>query len=71
MTVRGRNWKRGSISHAFNEPGFAVLIKSSLKKDKHPVPSTKSQINPNDRNPRQNRLGHLKLKFGAYSEFGI
>jgi hypothetical protein len=31
----------------------------------------KSQINPNDRNPKQNRLGHSELEFRVYLEFGI
>jgi len=26
MTVRGIKWKRGSISHAFKEPGFTLSI---------------------------------------------
>jgi len=26
MTVRGKNWNRGSINHAFKEPGFTLSI---------------------------------------------
>ena len=31
MTVRGRNWKRGSISHAFNEPGLTLSMIQTSK----------------------------------------
>jgi hypothetical protein len=31
----------------------------------------KSQINPNDQNSIQNRLGHLRLDIGVYLKFGI
>ena len=38
---------------------------------KHQFPSTKSQINPNHPNSKQNLLDHLKLEFGAYLGFVI
>jgi len=41
------------------------------KNMKHQIPSTKSQINPNDPNSKQILFDHLKLEFGHYLEFGI
>lgn len=41
--------------------------------DKHQIPNTRSQINPNNENSKfqTNCFGHLKLEFGAYLEFGF